>query len=390
MEEKGQKIRSIIKYPSFCGFMLVCTVMFILYLLLPPKSFSDTENRFLAERPAVTVNGIKDGSFMEAFDTYTEEQLPFRDLLIDIKADTELILLKKENNNIVRGKDGYLFEKILTADKRLSRNEAIIENFAKNTDRDIYLGIVPNSFEILKDRVPYGLPEISEKEYIDSFYEELSRIGNVHTIDVYDSLNKAAARDDEQIYYRTDHHWTTNGAYEGYRAICEKMGLKPCDIDESLRESVPGFYGTYYAKYKGRGIASDEIIYYNIPVRSYTVNDGEEKYGLYDLKKAETYDKYAMFLHGNYGCGEIISGVSENDDTLVIFKDSYSNCLIPFLLYDYGRIIVVDLRYYGASAEELLNREADADILLLYNFSHLNEDNNFYKLIRGQQNGEKD
>ncbi|MCR4741040.1 MAG: hypothetical protein K5886_12380 [Lachnospiraceae bacterium] len=405
MDEKRSLKKFISECPSFVCFFLACILMFFLYLILPQKEFSDMENRYLELRPKLSLAGLKDGSFMKSFDTYTDEQLPFRDPLIGVKSGMETLMLKKENNGIVKGKDGYLFEKILKPDQRLSRNEAAIKKFVSENERDFYIGIIPNSFEILNDRVPKGLPEISEKEYTDKFYGELSVLENVHTIDMYGALEKAAAGafegDDEQLYYRTDHHWTTEGAYRGYLEICKEMGLEPVNREVLSDGRIEGFFGTYYAKYKGHGIESDEIIYYNIPVKSYTVNDGEKKDGLYDFGRTGTYDKYAFFLHGNYGFSEIISDPSmsvrkinedaepessyDKRDTLIIFKDSYANCLIPFLTFDYDRIIVMDMRYYGGSVKELLSEEKDADILLLYNFSHLNEDNNFYKLVnRGQ------
>ena len=79
---------------------------------------------------------------------------------------------------------------------------------------------------------------------------------------------------------------------------------------------------------------------------------------------------------------ESVDDGTDRKDELVLFKDSYSNCLIPFLTFDYDRITVVDLRYFPDSVQELLAQKPDADVLLMYNFMHFNEDNHFYKLVR--------
>ena len=124
--------------------------------------------------------------------------------------------------------------KLINTDRQLKKNSAAIENFAKQTDRDIYVCIVPNSYEIQKDYIPAGFPGISQREYIEELYDELSTYGNVHTIDLYETLIENA---DKYIYYRTDHHWTTDGAYLGYRKLCDEMGIIPVDKDsEKLGE----------------------------------------------------------------------------------------------------------------------------------------------------------
>lgn len=365
---------------------IIISVMILMcfagYLANRDTVFSESENRYLAARPKLTPAGLADGSFMEQFELYTEERLPLRDMLIRLKAVTEQILLKNENNGIARGKDGFLFEKLVKTDEQLNKNKAALVNFAGKCGRDINICIVPNSCEILEDKLPAGFPGVSQKSEIGDLYASLLTYDNVNTIDVSDTLSEHR---DEYIYYRTDHHWTTQGAYYGYVRLCDEMGLEPVSMDRlsGKRRDVQDFYGTYYSKYKGYGVGPDILTYYDIPV-SYYEAGGESHDGMYDTGKLKVYDKYAMFMYGNEGLATVRSMPDEGEDKrseLILFKDSYSNCLIPFLTYNYDTITVVDLRYYNRPVDELLGEHGDADILLLYNFMHYNEDNHFYRLV---------
>ncbi len=350
------------------------------YVFGKDGEFSPSENRYLAKRPAVSFSALADGSFMKNFELYTEEQLPFRDALIRLKSLAGTVMLKNENNGIVLGKDGFLFEKLVKTDEQLGKNRAAVNGFVKQAERDINICIVPNSYEILRDLTPAGFPGISQKEYIDSFYGSLEGFDNVKTIDMFPVLTE---HEDEYIYYRTDHHWTTQGAYYGYTALCDSLGLDPVDVSDlsDIKKDVPGFLGTYYSKYKGPGAKEDILTYYEIPVVAYEAG-GKSHDSLYDTDKLSVYDKYAMFMHGNEGLSKVSAIDDDRDrrDELILFKDSYSNCLIPFLTYNYENIIVVDLRYYAEPVSELLKSHPDADILLMYNFMHFNEDNHFYRL----------
>ena len=365
-------------------FTIIMTVLilsgFTGYVFGKTGEFSESENRYLASRPALSLSALSDGSFMQQFELYTEEQLPLRDELIKLKAVTGGLMLKDENNGIACGRNGYLFEKLVCTNEQLSKNKAAVINFAKQADRDINVCIIPNSCEILKDLTPEGFPNVSQKEYIDEFYKELSGYDKVSTTDMFDMLSEHKS---EYIYYRTDHHWTTQGAYYGYLKLCADMGLEAVGIEElaPLRIDIPGFFGTYYSKYRGMGVDADTLTYFDIPVASFEAG-GKAYDTMYDEDKLDTYDKYAMFMHGNEGLSVAVpadDGRARRQE-LVLFKDSYSNCLVPFLTYNYDRITIVDLRYYPGSVKELLAGHPDSDVLIMYNFMHFNEDNHFYRL----------
>jgi hypothetical protein len=361
---------------------ILILAVFTGYLFNRDSVFSESENRYLAARPKPTAVGLADGSFMEQFELYTEERLPLRDVLIRLKSAVEQLQLKNENNGIAVGRDGYLFEKLVAPGAQIEKNRAALVNFAEKCGRDINICIIPNSCEILKEKLPAGFPNIAQRDEISDLYTALKGMDNVSVTDMYDILSEHR---NEYIYYRTDHHWTTQGAYYGYLKLCEDMGLDPVSPDmlSDKRKDVPGFLGTYYSKYRGFGIESDVLTYYDIAISEYETG-GVSHEGLYDLDKLDTYDKYAMFMYGNEGLSIVRSSEEPNalrKKELILFKDSYSNCLIPFMTYNYDTITVIDLRYFNASVSELLRDHADADVLLLYNFMHYDEDNHFYRLV---------
>ncbi len=370
------QIKRIKEYPLLIAACIMLAGMFLGYLFKQDTLFSDMENRYLAARPVISLSGIEEGTFMQEFETYTEEQVPFRNVMIRAKAVVERFALKCENNGIAAGKDGYLFEKVLHTDAQLLKNETIVESFIKSTDKAVSVAIAPNSYEVLKELTPAGFPNIDQGGEIDRFYERLSGYENCTVVNLQEALKD---RTGEQVYYRTDHHWTTRGAYYSYEAFCKSTGNSPVDLVKLTEFQVSDFYGTYYAKYKGYGVEPDTITYYDIPISSLTLTTGV-KDTLYDMEKTAVYDKYAMFLYGNDGLCEIKAENAGNGKSLVIFKDSYANCLIPFLTYNYDTITIVDLRYYGGSVSELLDNNESAEILFLYNFSYLNEDRHFYRL----------
>lgn len=368
------------KYPLVIIFGLAVLIMFALYLILPENDFSDVENRTLQTMPKMSAAGLLDGSFMSRFETYTTEQLPFREELVKVKALIKQASLSNENNGIVRGKNDYLFETTYGLTDQYRKNCAAIKKFSLETKKPVYIAIAPTAPGILKDFVPKGFRTIDQKKEIADFYSDISIASNVNCISLYETLSSHL---NEQMYYRTDHHWTSKAAYYAYLEIVKEMVdtelCKPMQIDSHKEYKVDDFYGTHYAKFKESNVKPDVLTYYDISIISYEKSDGIFD-SLYDTKKAQIYDKYALFLRGNDDIAVIRSNNSKSGRNLIVFKDSYANCLIPFLTYQYDTITVVDLRYYSDSVSELISQDETADILLLYNFDFINEDNHFYRL----------
>lgn len=366
-------VKKLIHYPLTVCFFVSVLAVFMLYILLPKKELSEWENRYLMSAPEVKVSDILDGSFMNKYEDYVNDQMPFRDALIRLKAVSETVLLKLENNGIARGKKSQLFTKNTKDTAVIEKNISIIAEFLDGINNDTKIAIAPNACGVLEDYVPTGFPNVNQSKKLDEIYADNSLLKSAHVVDLKSVLK---AHEDEYIYYRTDHHWTSDGAYYAYCAISDN----PVEI-ATLNESVSSeFLGTLYAKYKGLNVKPDYISYYDITVKSYDTDDTLRD-GIYDLDKLSVFDKYGMFMWGNFGeCN--IKSYTENGRRLIVFKDSYANSLLPYLTFDYENIKVIDLRYYKGSVAELMSDNEDADVLFLYNFDFLNEDNHFYKLLK--------
>jgi hypothetical protein len=277
-------------------------------------------------------------------------------------------LLKTENNGIVYGKGGYMFEKRVSYDgERLERNTQAVLDFAeKYSGEDISLMLVPTSDQILTHLMPQGTHNADQKPLIDDLYKRAEAAG-IKTVDAWGALEDAAERTEyyEDIYYRTDHHWTTDGAREVFRAYMGVVSFPAHTI-----QTVPDFYGTYYSKAKSVFAEPDTIDWYDIPVKTVTIG-GVATSGIYDAAKFNVRDKYAAFLHGNNGITVIESDCNERHvegetSKILMFKDSYGNSFAPFFCYAYDEITVVDLRYF-TDVEALLAENEYDEILLLYN-----------------------
>ena len=105
--------------------------------------------------------------------------------------------------------------------------------------------------------------------------------------------------------------------------------------------------------------------------------DGTERDSLYDMTALEKKDKYELFLGGNYAKAVLRTG-TENGKHLLLIKDSFANCFVPFLAGDYETITMVDLRYCREKIQPLA--DAADDILVLYEITNFAADSNLFKL----------
>lgn len=371
-----KRIKQIIEYPIVVIFAAACLGMLAGYIVLPQHEFSDMENRYLQLRPKMTVSSLADGSFMDSFETYSNEQIPGRSFLVKCKAAFVYLTGSSENDGIAKGEQDYLFDKVTAVNDRMQMNISSIKNFCAATDRDVYIAIAPTSTWINAEKLPKGMPVLDETSCSDDLTLALKDVPNAHIIDLYDKLY---SHRDEHLYYRTDHHWTTRGAGYAYEKIADEMGLSWQDITRYERHEAGDFRGTHYAKYKGIGVLPDTIEYYDVPIDELAL-EKQTVSSLYDTEKLAGYDKYAMFMYGNDPKYEVRAdkGCGRN---LIVLKDSYANCLIPYLVMNYDSITVMDLRYFGGKVSEELAAKPDADVLLMYNWTFVNDDNHFYKLV---------
>ena len=370
-------MKEILRYPLvllFALFILGCTAM---DLTQTNREFSEMENRYLQQKPKFTVKTLL--NYTQKYEEYINDQFFNRDSWITIKSMAESAIGKIENNGIVYGADHYMFEKYRTLDeKRFSDNIRYVKEFAeKYPDRHISLMIVPSSYMVLSEKLPTGLGNLDQYARM----EELFAGAAAPNLTAVDPTALLTAHKEDSIYYKTDHHWTCYGAYLGYLSYLESVeGKTPVEYESLPKHQVADFYGTYYSKAKLFNTVPDVIEWFDPAVEQVTI-DGEEVDGLHDLQKFEERDKYGAFLRGNNGLTVIKSSAGPGDGSrILVIKDSYGNSFVPYLLYNYDEVQVVDLRAMAGKMSDLLAENDYDDILLLYSFMNFASDQNIPKL----------
>lgn len=400
-------MKKILQYPIAVLFALFISVFFLVDVFNSDRAFSEFENTSLAQKPAFSWSSFVDGSFGSKYVKYINEQFLGRDNWISMKAVADMGLGRIESHGVTYGDDHYLMEKLeivedqnypanagtnIVKQTALDRSNGMVSSFLQMYDQPITFSLVPNSYAILEDEVPTGFPGADQQAYTQQIYRTLSEVDDqLEIVDFSDALSQHKG---EYIYYRTDHHWTTLGAYYAYVAYCEQKGLTPVSLEELKENKVEDFYGTFYSKAKRPSQPADTITWYDVDVDEFAFvanlqqdkqlaqlgevvqEDGLELLrvdGMMDQRKFEVRDKYAAFMWGNSGYVKIKSNHNLNHQEgktsrLLLFKDSYANSMIPYLTYNYDEIIVVDLRYMAKSTKELMQEEFD-DIFVMYNFS---------------------
>lgn len=381
------------------GFVFVLCFMLILCIVVPDKRISENENRPLQPFPQITIKGILDGSVMKDFENYASDQIAGRDWWVEWKNDMDIASGKKDNGSVYFGKEGYLFPIETENQVQLNKNIQYTKDFLElvrsvNPRVRVSVLIAPTSSEVLKDKLPSNAPVVDQAALLSQTEKALDEIdydpGNKNKGNAFiNVLPELKEQKDQYIYYRTDHHWTTLGAYYAYKAWKEQLGTKPPELsDFHVKPVSDAFYGTTYSKAVSGGIKPDvmERFDYEDDSNHYTMQlmmQGKTKTldGLYDEQAAATKDKYAYFLSGNNAFTTIQTGIN-NGKKILIVKDSYAHCYIPFLVKDYETIYVVDMRYYKVNPAKLIQQDGITDLLVLYNIDQYMNDRNLIFLSR--------
>lgn len=369
--KKSVNIAIIAVFLGFIG------LFFLLNIVLPDVEFSQQENTYLQMLPNFSLQELFSGRFTSDFEKYTTDQFPFRNKWIAVKARCELLTGKKENNGVYYCGDGVLINDYDDPGKdAIAEKVGYLNTLVDKLDIPVYFGLIPGAAEIESSLLPENAPVDSQQAVIDRAYGE-SRAVN---IDISSALRSHA---DEYIYYRTDHHWTSLGAFYGYEALCQAMGLSSSPLSSYERETVSSsFYGTAWSTSGFTWVGPDEIETFVPDDGSVIVTNhdrGETVDGpLYDTSYLDVKDKYSMFLGGVSPLRCIHTG--SDGPKILIVRDSYSDSLAPFLTADFSQIDLVDLRYYKDSLADCVRDSGYDMVLVLYSVSNFSTDQNLFLL----------
>lgn len=359
----------------FCAFFFG---VLALHLLLPDRTRSEVENRALAQAPDITLSAVADGTFMTDAEEYINDQFPGRDGWTGMKARLEQLLGKTEFHGVYLC-GNTLINKGDEPGERAEKNLGYVAALAEKTEIPVYLGLIPTASEIWAEKLPTGADVPDQSGFIASALEKTGLPG-------VDFLSALSAHDSEPIYYRTDHHWTSLGAYYGYTALCNAFEIKPVMLNYFTPETAStDFNGTLYSTSGIHWLAPDTMEYY-VPEDGVTVtswrNGKAEPSALYDRAYLEKKDKYSSFLGGNQPLCVINNPTAATEEKILLVRDSYADALAPFLSQTFAEVHLLDLRYYRMSVADYATENSIDRIVVSYSVQNFVTDNNL--LFLGQ------
>ncbi len=388
-----KKVRIIIIIVFIGFFVLISGAS----LIIKDREFSPNENRYLAETPELSWDNILSGKFQDGLEDYLRDQVCFRDGWITVKTGIQKACGDTDIGGAYVGKDGYDFEKITPEDvdeKQVDRNIKAVEDYFMTASETIdkqklsFL-LVPTSGLVMQEKLPKNARLFDQAKYIDQVQKAMK---DYNFVDVRDTLMD---HNEEYIYYKTDHHWTSAGACLAYEVWSEHTGGEAEKKDE-LAENVVSdkFRGSLYSKILDADSAYDEIWTYGLQKDdafgskdcTVMIDEKQQLDSIYDDEKLQEKDKYAYFLGGNYGQVHIQNQKAASKakgKNILIIKDSFANSFVPFVTQDYENIYMVDLRYYNGDMKSYLQKHNITDVLVLYNISNFISDRNLHKLTGG-------
>lgn len=384
--EDQQKNKSNIKY----NIIIVLTFLVLLFaltiadIITQDKFKSENENRILQQNPEFTINRLFNGQYTKEYENYISDQFILRDNWISLKVKTDQIMLKKDINGVYIGKDNYLLEKhnkndIETEQLQLNINR-LTQMCDKYKDKNIRIMMVPSAAAILSEKLPDFAPFYDDNKITEMIKSQL----NDKNI-ILDTASILQEHKDEYIYYKTDHHWTSLGAYYAYTQWAQSIGITPLNQSEfDIKILSDEFYGTIHSKLNINTHADTIKAYYPKNKIDYTIKynlENKQYDTVYNMDALKTKDKYSVFLNGNNAIAQISTNINNNRNLLII-RDSFANCFVPFALNHFENISVIDLRYYNAGIEQYINDNNITDILILYNTIKFAQDKNSSGLMK--------
>lgn len=359
-------------------FILILFLFLIINIIVPDKEKSVQENRMLATKPKFRLSSLISGDYDEKFEAYMDDQFVGRDMWRKLKVTVDRICGSRLENGVYIGRNGQLLEQIEVADENhLAANIKAIKSFSESQKKiPVRMMLVPDAANVLN----HSLPALAKPEDQTQMFSMVRKdLGDsVEWIDVSTELNKHKT---EKIYYKTDHHWTTLGAFYAFQAAAPSLGIEGDLSGKYVSHAVSNSFNGMLASKSGVNLGEKEQIDIYVPTEEDTdliidyVDEGKRSTSLYDSSKLKEKDQYTVFLGGNSSLLDIRT-VSTSTKRLLLVKDSFANSFIPFLTPYYREIVVVDPRYYSGTINDLMDSYRISEVLFLYSGNTFFKDNN--------------
>ena len=361
-------------------FVVFVFVMSVWFVFSPKSEYSSSEKRYLQKFPETTFEKIIDGSFSDGFEKYFADHFPMRNFWVGFDAYYNVILGNNGANGVYKGKGDYLINKPVSQENNIEKNIKAVTDFKKIIPQTpVTVMFAPSTGYIVSDALPDVHDSYHDDDYF-SYAQQTLNENNVNFVDLRQTFKDAYAQR-IKLYYRTDHHWTTSGAYIAYTRLCEQLGIAPCPKNQFTAQEYGGFFGTTYST-SGFWLTQSDTIQVrtnpsntenNIAVKITEGVNTKEYHSLYFYNHLEEDDKYPVFLDGNHPL-TTVENTNASNGTIILIKDSFSHCLAPFLAENYRKVILVDMRYYKQNISQMVQTENPEQVVVLYGIDNFATD----------------
>ncbi len=417
---KEKKIyENIFAILSIVVFLLISAFFGFMSMVDVDATVSEKENRTLATRPKFSWSALFSGTLTKDFENYYSDTFPLRDSFMEINNSVTKLLTQfggKEENVIISyekhdsdfvgegvdfGVDGNTeikdnhssdddasfkgsvlisgtraMEIFMNSSTMTDGYAALVNKTAKSMPEGVkfYSMIAPTSVEFYGTKT-YSTGIYSQKDAINSAYSKMD--DSIIKIDVYSYLDKVT---DDYIYFRTDHHWTARGAYQGYLAFCNATQQTPVALEDLESGKITGFVGSLYKASNADVLKKnpDYVEYFKtrVDVKGTVFSDSKMKDGkpFYIVARAVNSDnKYLAFIGGDQPL-EKIETSNKNGKKILVIKESFGNALVPFLCDNYEEVYVVDPRKTNFDLAEFVEKQGIGEVLMInYSFAMANK-----------------
>lgn len=368
-------------------FVVVSAVLFISIIVgvlalifVPKQTFSEDENRVLEPLPSITLSSVEDGSFMKSIESYVGDHFVLREAFVSLNTSIQLLVGKRDlganystlpaEGGVYFGKSDHIYEVLLpNRTDTFARNVAGMNLFAKTTALPFYFVPVPSGSQEQQDKLPLSAPNHDQHEELNAIKQSAGKTTKV--IDLFATLSDQTGND---YYYKTDHHWNTYGAYEGYKALVAAMGITAAPQEDfDFKAVTNAFYGTLYSKAVLTSQVPDTLYLpiYKKPMSITQQTGTQTRDSLFWDEFLQKKDKYSVFLGGNHSVDVVKNASVKNGKKLLILKDSYANSMIPFLATNFSEIHIIDLRYYNQDIYDYIQQNGITETAAIYSIKQL-------------------
>ncbi|MBP3580893.1 MAG: hypothetical protein J6K12_06575 [Clostridia bacterium] len=342
---------------------------------------SENSNEYIIEENITTI----DGPFLEinALRAQTPSAKPGESLPLHLTIDSIVknadLYKNLDAEDIMGEQRGALFMVKNTALEIFYGNSAVAMDYcnfintfkqAVGDDVTVYDLVIPTHFE-------FGLPKKyknqvgrAQKPFIDEIYQNLNP--SVLSVDAYSNIQKHYNAG-EYLYFNSDHHWTSLGAYRAYTAFSKVADFKATALNSFEKKTIEEFLGTFYTSTYDKNLKEnpDRVDYYIPPCNYKVLNYTSSGTGTYEgtlLYEAVSgiSSGYLVFMGGDIPLS-VITTDNNTGRSILVFKESYGNAFVPFLVSNYDTVYVADIRTFPFNAISFVEQNDIKEVLFLNN-----------------------